>query len=92
MLLLARAYDPAHPHLDVTTLAGLDDRSAEILRVLVESDSIRAAAATLAMHHSSVQARHESLTRDLGYDPRTTVGRMRYVAVELLRRLGDRPG
>lgn len=91
MLILARAYDPEHPHHDVTTLAGLDARSAEILRVLVESDSIRAAAAALTMHHSTVQARHESLSRELGYDPRTTGGRMRYIAAEVLRRLGRQP-
>ena len=89
MLILARAYDPDHPHEDVRALAALDRRSAEILRVLVESDSLRSAAAKLGMHHSTVQARHESLTRRLGYDPRTTLGCMRYVAAELLLRLED---
>ncbi|WP_141212464.1 hypothetical protein [Enemella evansiae] len=88
MLILARAYAPEDPHPDVQTLDALDDRTAEILRTLVESDSIRAAAAQLAMHHSTLQARHDSLTRELGYDPRSTSGRMRYIAAEMLSRLG----
>lgn len=87
MLDLVRAYQPGPAHDDVRRLAGLDSRTAEILRVLVEADSIRAAATRLAMHHSTLQARHESLIHQLGYDPRTTAGRMRYIAAELLRRL-----
>ncbi|GAA0036110.1 CdaR family protein [Brevibacterium metallidurans] len=89
MLILARAYDPAVPHPDVAALSELDDLTAEILRTLVDSESIRSAAAKLAMHHSTLQARHETLTARLGYDPRTTIGRMRYTAAEFLRRLGD---
>ncbi|MFC7011591.1 hypothetical protein ACFQMH_07660 [Streptomyces viridiviolaceus] len=89
MLLLAQAYDPQNPHDDVRALAGLDTRSADVLRTLVEADSIRSAAATLGMHHSTVQARHEALTQTLGYDPRTNVGQMRYIAAALLLRLTD---
>ncbi|MFC7862558.1 hypothetical protein ACFU5B_01885 [Streptomyces murinus] len=89
MLLLAQAYDPGAPHEDVLALAGLDPRSADVLRTLVEADSIRSAAAELGMHHSTVQARHESLTHTLGYDPRGNVGRMRYIAAALLLRLSD---
>lgn len=87
MLILANSYDPDRPHPDVLALAALDDRTAEILRVLVEAESLRAAATELAMHHSSVRARHESLTTELGYDPRSTAGRMRYIAAEMLHRL-----
>ncbi|MFF2119230.1 hypothetical protein ACFVXH_18075 [Kitasatospora sp. NPDC058184] len=89
MLMLAEAHDPHAPHDDVRALLRLDARSATVLRVLVESDSVRAAAAELGMHHSTLQARHEALTRDLGYDPRTTTGRMRYIAAALLQRLTD---
>ncbi|MBY8861960.1 hypothetical protein K7711_36175 [Nocardia sp. CA2R105] len=89
MIILARAHDPAAPHEDVTALARLDDRSAEILRVLSDSSSLRSAAVELAMHHSTLQDKHASLTRLLGYDLRTTAGRMRYIAAEFLRRLGD---
>lgn len=93
LLLLARAHDPEAPHADVTALARLDALSAEVLRTLVEADSIRAAAAALGMHHSTVQARHEALTRELGYDPRSALGKVRYAAAEFLLRLtDDRPG
>jgi hypothetical protein len=74
--------------LDVQVLQGLDKQTAETLRVLVEADSIRSAAAELAMHHSTLQVKHENLSAYLGYDPRTTAGRMRYIAAEMLRRLG----
>jgi hypothetical protein len=89
MLLLAQAYDPQNPHEDVRALAGLDTHSADVLRTLVEADSIRSAAARLGMHHSTAQARHETLTQTLGYDPRTNVGQMRYIAAALLLRLTD---
>ncbi|MEU2305802.1 helix-turn-helix domain-containing protein [Streptomyces misionensis] len=88
-LLLAQAYDPQHPHHDVRALAGLDTRSVDVLRTLVEADSIRSAAAALGMHPSTVQARHETLIQILGYDPRTDIGRMRYIAAALLPRLTD---
>ncbi|GEE03807.1 hypothetical protein nbrc107696_42530 [Gordonia spumicola] len=72
---------------DVDALERLDPLETTILRTLVEADSVRAAAARLGMHHSTVQARHESLTRALGYDPRTPVGRMRCSAATLVLRL-----
>ncbi|MFD5284002.1 hypothetical protein [Streptomyces rubrogriseus] len=56
MLLPAQAYDPQNPHEDVRALAGLDARSADVLRTLVEADSIRSAAAALSMHHSRLSA------------------------------------
>ncbi|GEE01699.1 hypothetical protein nbrc107696_21450 [Gordonia spumicola] len=89
MLVLARAYDPDQPHPDVETLRHLDARSADVLRALVNAPSIRNAAVELAMHHSTLQAKHDSLTRVLGYDPRTIPGRLRYMTAELLRRLSD---
>ncbi|GGR70185.1 hypothetical protein [Streptomyces roseolus] len=89
MFLLAQAHDPQAPHQDVRTLAAPDRRSADVLRTLVEADSLRSAAATLGMHRSTAQARHEALANTLGYDPRSTTGRMRYIAAELLLRLSD---
>ncbi|WP_051898465.1 hypothetical protein [Sciscionella sediminilitoris] len=89
LLMLARAHDPQEPHDDIRNLMRLDTRSAHILRTLVETDSIRSAATELGMHHSTLQARHEALTRELGYDPRTTTGRIRYGTAEFLRRLTD---
>lgn len=89
LLPLVRKYDPRAPHADVLVLDRLDTRSAQILRTLVEAESVRAAAVQLGMHHSSLQARHEDLTLALGYDPRTVVGRIRYATAEMLRRLTD---
>ncbi|NMO04177.1 hypothetical protein HH308_23450 [Gordonia sp. TBRC 11910] len=87
LIILAEAHhrNPSQP--DVEALKLLDDRNAEILRILVEADSIRSAAATLMMHHSTLQSRHDALTHELGYDPRTPSGRARYSAAEVLRRL-----
>ncbi|NMO03498.1 hypothetical protein HH308_19980 [Gordonia sp. TBRC 11910] len=87
ILQLAQVYDPDVPHDDVTAIGRLSALEFEVLRALVESDSIRAAAARLGMHHSSVQARHEALTRELGYDPRSPIGRMRCGAATILWRL-----
>jgi hypothetical protein len=89
MLLLARVHDPETPHDDIRALARLDARSVQVLRALVEADSVRAAAAALGMHHSTLQARHEALTHELGYDPRTAAGKIRYAAAEFLLRLTD---
>ncbi|MEV7215215.1 hypothetical protein AB0O31_19230 [Kitasatospora cineracea] len=89
LLLLARTHDPQDPHPDVAALARLDARATRVLQVLVEAESVRAAAAALGMHHSTLQARHEALTHDLGYDPRTATGKVRYAAAEFLLRLTD---
>jgi len=90
LVLLARDYDPEHPPEDVVALARLDDRALEVLAALVEADSARAAATALGMHHSTVQSRYESLCRELGYDPRSALGRSRFTAAELLLRLSAR--
>lgn len=74
-------------HPDVPALAALDDRGRKVLAALVEAESVRAAAASLGMHHSTIQVRHDALTRDLGYDPRSAVGRARYELASLLLRL-----
>jgi len=89
LLMLARAHDPQAPHNDVLALARLDARTAQVLQALVGAESIRAAAAALGMHHSTLQARHEALTHELGYDPRTAAGKVRYGAAEFLLRLTD---
>lgn len=90
LLLVIRGFDPAAPPEDVRVLAGLDRRSREVLHALATTESMRAAATALGTHHSTVQARHESLARDLGYDPRSPLGRARYVAAELLLRFDAR--
>ncbi|NMO01770.1 hypothetical protein HH308_11150 [Gordonia sp. TBRC 11910] len=87
MLTLVKNFDPDAPHPDVVALARLDDKSAQILGVLAASGSVRAAAAELRIHHSTLQVKHDQLIRELGYDPRSVPGRMRYIAAEALRRL-----
>lgn len=87
LLLVVRGFDPAAPPHDVRVLAALDPRSRAVLHALATNESTRAAATVLGMHHSTAQARHESLSRDLGYDPRSPLGRARYLAAELLLRL-----
>ena len=66
----------------------LQDRVlAEVLRVLVEAESIRSAAVDLNLHHSTLQAKHRQLCDLLSYDPRTPGGRARYIIAEILHRL-----
>lgn len=92
LLLVVRGFDPVAPPDDVQALASLDARSREVLDALVAHESVRAASAALGMHHSTVQSRHEILTRELGYDPRSALGRARYVTAELLLRLDSASG
>lgn len=87
LVLLARASDAEHPPEDVLALSRLDARAREVLSAIVESDSLRSAATALGMHHSTIQARQESLMRDLGYDPRSAIGHARYITADLLLRL-----
>ncbi|MGN6220587.1 MAG: hypothetical protein ACTHNQ_13885 [Microbacterium sp.] len=88
LIALARSFDPAQPrHPDVDALLALDERTRDLLDALVEADSVRSAASDLGLHHSTVQARRESLTRQLGYDPRSPLGRPRYEAARILSRL-----
>lgn len=52
---------------------------------------MRAAATALGMHHSTLQARHDALTTELGYDPRSLAGRARFQLARLLLRLQATP-
>lgn len=88
LIVLARGYDrTAARHPDVVRLAALDTRTLDALDVMVDSESIRGAAAILSLHHSTLQSRHDSWTRSLGYDPLSPRGRARYLAARLLLRL-----
>ncbi|WP_454856421.1 hypothetical protein [Promicromonospora soli] len=72
---------------DVAALARLDVRARAVLDELAAAESVRAAATALGMHHSTLQARHDTLTSELGYDPRSLDGRARYRLARLLLRL-----
>ncbi|MFC9560236.1 helix-turn-helix domain-containing protein [Agromyces sp. NPDC056965] len=92
VLLVAEGADRrGAPHPDATALAKLDARSREVLEAVADAGSMRAAASMLGMHHSSVQARADAITAQLGYDPRTPTGRTRYVLARTLAALA-RPG
>lgn len=88
LILVARAHERDSPrHPDVERLATLDARTLDALDVVVDSESIRAAATVLALHHSTLQSRHDAWTRTLGYDPLSPRGRARYLTARLLLRL-----
>lgn len=90
LMVLARAFDPdAAVPADVAALRKLDARGLEMLDVLAESESVRAAASILALHHSSLQARLDGWARQLGFDPHSPRGRARYAVARLLQRLSD---
>lgn len=80
----AQSHEESHP--DVQRLAELTDRelSLRTLDALAEHDTVRGAASSLGLHHSTVQHRVATLTRELGYDVRTSSGRTRYVLARLL--------
>ncbi len=83
-LLVAESADAGPLHPDAAALAGLDPRSLALLDAVVEEQSVRAAAVRLGRHHSSVQERLTALTVVLGYDPRASRGRTRYVLARML--------
>lgn len=90
LLYLARAYEKDHfDHPDISQVSDLDENTRLILDALVGADSVRSAAMELGLHHSTLQARHENLTRLLGYDPRSYLGKLRYGSARLLSRLRD---
>lgn len=89
LIVLARSFEAsAQRHPDVEALDALDARALGALDVVIDSESIRAAATRLSMHHSSLQSRHETWTRQLGYDPLSPRGRARFLAARMLQRLG----
>ena len=87
----------APPHPDVAALLSLRDDHARddrrdlltTMDALVEHGSVRAAAVALGMHHSTLQARLPRALDRLGYDPRSTLGRMRYTAARQLLALRE---
>lgn len=92
LLFVAEAADRhEEPHPDAAALAALDERSRLVLEGLADGGSVRAAASMLGMHHSSVQARLDTLTAQLGYDPRSPAGRTRYALARALTAL-EQPG
>ncbi|MDF2444608.1 MAG: hypothetical protein JWR01_2811 [Subtercola sp.] len=91
MLLLAEAADaqaaPQPDVLAIAQLAGDDPRSLSQLDLVVRAESIRAAAASSGVHHSTMQARVAELSERLGFDVRSSDGRVRLSLALRLHRL-----
>ena len=68
-------------------LRASDPLALAALDALSRSESLRAAATTLHVHHSTMQARCQRLEEALGYSLRTAHGRMRAHVALALRRL-----
>jgi hypothetical protein len=77
----------AEPPPDVTTLERLDADALATLDAVAAEPGIRAAARSLGLHHSTVQARVAALSDELGYDVRSADGRVRFGVARLLHRL-----
>lgn len=89
LLRAAEQHEEYHP--DVRGLALLVDREHSLLTLdaLAEHDTVRGAATSLGLHHSTVQHRIATLTEELGYDIRTPSGRIRYALARLLDLAGS---
>lgn len=76
-------------HADVAGVAALAEEpwGVETLEALATTDSVRAAAQILGLHHSTVQTRIARVERDLGFDVTSPSGRQRASVALLLHRL-----
>lgn len=74
---------------DADTFATAADQPwvVETVDVLLRTQTVRAAARDLGIHHSTLQARLESLTATLGFDPTEGYGRIRLGIAFLVHRL-----
>lgn len=81
-----RSVGPAHA--DEAGIAGCltESWSEATLTAILATDSVRAAAVRLGVHHSTVQARVERLVVLLGYDPSAPQGRIRAATALALHR------
>ncbi|MGA1835989.1 helix-turn-helix domain-containing protein [Herbiconiux sp. 11R-BC] len=94
VLLAARMSEAAEPgrpaHPDVAAIGraiGRDPKALDAFDALVHSESVRSAAALLGVHHSTLQARTAELSEALGFDLRTSAGRVRLSDALRLHRL-----
>ena len=92
---LAASADPVrHPDVQRVSAMAADQSALDTLEALALSDSIRAAASLLNLHHSTVQQRQARLEEALGFHITSPSGRTR-VLVALaslrLRDFGDTP-
>ncbi|WP_375400714.1 helix-turn-helix domain-containing protein [uncultured Amnibacterium sp.] len=90
-LLVAEVADSGGaPSDDVTALAALlthSEQSLTQLESLVAADSLRAAAAAIGIHHSTLQVQATRFSTALGFDVRSPQGRLRLALALKLHRL-----
>lgn len=93
LILAAGSEDDVAGHSDVVRLRQLAARPLvlETLDALSAEPSLRAAAHRLNLHHSTLQAKVPRVIEELGYDPRTRTGRIRYEAARVLATLDAEP-
>lgn len=86
--LLAEAGDDAQHHF-TDNLAAIAEHSwaLETVAALVTTQTVREAARVLNVHHSTLQARCDTIKADLGFDPLQGFGRTRLGTAFLLHRL-----
>lgn len=89
ILLAGVSSDPEDAHPDLVALMRVikeSPRTFEVLEAITSTDSLRAAAAKLGLHHSTVQARAADLSSAFGYELVTPAGRTRLsIALSLYR-------
>lgn len=78
----------AHPDAQRVALVAAEPWGIETLDALAAHDSSRAAAATLGLHHSTIQSRRAQAEAILGFDVGHTTGRTRLALALALHRLG----
>lgn len=74
-------------HHDLEALQALSTDLQDLLETLVAQPSVRATAAALELHHSTVQDRLEQVNTLLGYDVRVPGGRFRLAVTVLALRV-----
>lgn len=86
---LAAAERGVGEHADVVGVAALADEpwGLDTLEALAATDSVRAAAQVLGLHHSTVQTRIARIEHDLGFDVTAPSGRQRAAVALHLHRL-----
>ncbi|WP_149205213.1 helix-turn-helix domain-containing protein [Actinotalea subterranea] len=76
-----------HPDLERVAALAAEPWGLETLEALAATDSVRAAAQVLGLHHSTLQSRLTRMQRDLGFDVTAAHGRHRALVALSLHRL-----
>ncbi|WP_110205323.1 PucR family transcriptional regulator [Nocardioides daejeonensis] len=85
--LLAEVDEAQHAYADTLSVVVEHSWALETVAALVTTQTVREAARMLNIHHSTLQARCDTLKANLGYDPLHGFGRTRLGTAFLLHRL-----